>query len=148
MTKAQKNLIQIANEGQSDDKIFIGEAFTRAFAGKVKKVAELKNPLDLRSILHEIDKVLEIINPELKPEIEWLRKLKPALMLLHNEIIHTNRILGVTDDNSYDTGVFERIIKERFFVELWGKCIKPDTPIQTDFRTMVEMVELGVRRFS
>jgi hypothetical protein len=144
MTNTYKDLVNIANEGQTDKKIFKGEAFTRAFAGRVKKVAELKNPVDLHLLLYEIDKILVIINPELKPEIEWLHKLKPAIKLFHNEIIYANRILGIKNDNTYDVRVFEKAVKEKFL--LHGRNIQ-DTIIETDFKTMVELVEIGARRF-
>lgn len=147
MTKIEKDLIDIANEGQTDKKVFKGEGFTRLFAGRVKDVAELRNPLGLHSLLYEIDKVLGIINPDLKPEIEWLNKLVPAIKLFHNEILIANRILGIKNDNEYDVRVFEKVVKEKFFMQLHGKKISHDTLIETDFKTMVEMVELGVRRF-
>jgi hypothetical protein len=147
MTKIEQNLIDIANEGQTDKKVFKGEGFTRAFAGRIKDVAELRNPLGLHDLLFEIDKTLEIINPELKPEIEWLNKLIPAIKLFHNEILYANRILGIKDDNSYDVRVFEKVVIQKFFMELHGKTLNPNTVVETDFKTMVELVELGARRF-
>lgn len=143
MTKAAKELTDIANEGQQENSM----SFSRAFAGKVKDVVELRNPLSLHSLIYEIDKVLEIINPILTVEIEWLKKLKNSIKLFHNEIVIANRLLGIKNDNEYDVRVFERVVKEKFFMELHGKKINQDTLIQTDFKTMVEMVELGVRRF-
>lgn len=121
MTKIEKDLIDIANEGQTDKKIFIGEAFTRAFAGRVKDVAKLRNPIVLHGLVYEIDKILEIINPALTPEIEWLVILKSAIKLFHNEIIIANRLLGIKNDNEYDVRVFEKVVKEKFFVQLHGK---------------------------
>lgn len=146
MTKIEHDLIDIANDGQSDEKKYKGEAFTRAFAGRVKNVAELRNPLCLGLLVYEIDKILEIINPVLIAEIEWLNKLKSAIKLFHNEIIIANRLLGIKNDNEYDVRVFEKVVMEKFMFQLKEKP-KPDTIIQTDFKTMVEMVELGVRRF-
>lgn len=35
--KIEQDLIGTANQGQSDKKIFYGEAFTRAFAGRTVK---------------------------------------------------------------------------------------------------------------
>lgn len=147
MIKTEQNVIDIANEGQTDKKVFKGEAFTRAFAGRVKDVAKLRNPLGLSSLVYEIDKILEIINPDLKPEIEWLNKLKPAIKLFHNEIIIANRLLGIKNDNEYDIRVFEKVVKEKFFMQLHGKTLRSDTIVKTDFKTMVEMVELGARWF-
>ena len=147
MTKVEQDLIDIANDGQSDEKKYKGEVFTRSFAGRVKHIAELRNPLELHSLLYEIDKILEIINPALIAEIEWLNKLIPAIKLFHNEIIIANRLLGIKNDNEYDVRLFEKVVKQKFFMQLHGKKLTPDTLIQTDFKTMIEMVELGVRRF-
>lgn len=146
MTKTEQSLIDLADEGQTDEKVFKGEAFTRAFAGRVKNKAELRNPLGLHSLVYEIDKILEIINPAFIPEIEWLNKLKSAIKLFHNEIIISNRVLGIKNDNEYDARVFEKVVMERFMLQLKEKP-NPDTIIKTDFKTMVEMVELGVRQF-
>lgn len=147
MTNVEKDLIDIANEGQTDKKVFKGEAFTRAFAGRVKDVAELRNPLTIGLLVYEIDKILEIINPVLIAEIDWLNKLKSAIKLFHNDIVISNRLLGIKNDNEYDVRVFEKVVKEKFFTQLHGKKLNNDTLIETDFKTMVEMVELGVRRF-
>lgn len=145
-TKIERDLIEIANEGQTDKKVFKGEAFTREFAGRVKNVAELRNPLTIGLLVYEIDKILGIINPDLIPEINWLDKLKSALKLFHNDIIIANRLLGIKNDNVYDVRVFEKVVMEKFFLHLKEKP-SPDSLIETDFQTMVEMVELGVRRF-
>lgn len=147
MTKAEQDLVNIANEGQTDEKKFKGETFTRAFAGRVKNVAEMRNPLTIHLLIYEIDKILEIINPALIPEIEWLNKVKKSMKLFHNEILIANRLLGIKNDNEYDIRVFEKVVKQKFFIELSGKTVTPNTLIKTDFKTMVEMVELGVRRF-
>lgn len=147
MTKIEQDLIDIANEGQTDKKVFKGEAFTRAFAGRAKDMAELRNPLTIGLFVYEIDKILEIINPTLIAEIGWLNRLKSAMKLFHNEIIIANRLLGIKNDNEYDVRVFEKVVHEKFFIQLRGKILTNDTLIQTDFKTMVEMVELGLRRF-
>lgn len=147
LTKAEQGLIDIANDGQSDEKKYKAEAFTRFFAGRVKDVAKLRNPLGLGSLVFEVDKYIEMINPELTPEIEWLKKLQTAIKLFHNEIIIANRLLGIKNDNEYDIRVFEKLVREHFFMQLSDKKVTPNTPISTDFKTMVEMVELGVRHF-
>jgi hypothetical protein len=146
MTKIEQELIDIANKGQTDKKVFKGEGFTRSFAGRVKDVAELRNPLTIGLLVYEIDKILEIINPALIPEIDWLGKLKSAIKIFHNDIIISNRLLGIKNDNEYDMRVFEKVVMEKFMFQLKEKPT-PNTLIQTDFKTMVEMVELGVRRF-
>lgn len=148
MTKIEKALIDIANQGQTNKKIFKGEGFTRSFAGRVKDVAKLRNPLTISLLVTEIDNILEIINPNLLAEIEWLCNLNDAAKLFHNDIIISNRLLGIKNDNEFDTRIFEKVVKERFIIELDGKEVKADTLIQTDFKTLVEMVEIGVRRFS
>lgn len=146
MTQIEEDLIDIANEGQSGEKKYKGEGFTRLFAGRVKDVVKLRNPLELLSIIYEINKILVIINPELISEIEWLEKLKRAIKIFYNEILHTNRLLGIKNDNQYDVRLFEEVVMQKFMLQIKEKP-KPETLIQTDFKTMVEMVELGVRRF-
>jgi hypothetical protein len=42
--------------------------------------------------------------------------------------------------------VFENVVKEKFYFQLKDKP-KPGTIVETDFKTMVELVELGARRF-
>lgn len=105
---------------------------------------KLKNPLDGHIIVSDIDRILEIINPELTQEINWLHGLQSAIKLWCNEKVITNRLLGITNDNEYDMSVFEDAVREKFFLS--GKP-KPDVIVETDFRTMVELVELGARRF-
>ena len=146
MTKIEQELINIANDGQTNEKKYKGEGFTRNFAGRVKNISDLRNPIRLDLLVCEINKLLEIINPNLIAEIEWLNKLKTAIKLFHNEIVVANRILGIKNDNQFDESVFEKIVMEKFCIQQKDKP-KPDALIQTDFKTMVEMVELGVRRF-
>lgn len=104
----------------------------------------LKNPLDGGSIVYDIDSILEIINPELTGEIEWLNKLQNAVKLWCNEKIIANRLLGLKNDNEYDMTVFENVVKEKFFL---SRKPKPGVIVETDFQTMVELVEMGARRF-
>lgn len=59
-------------------------------------------------------------------------------------MVMTNRLLGIKDDNTYDTTIFEKAIIRKLFLT---KKPKPDAIIQTDFKTMVELVELGARQF-
>lgn len=148
MTNIESLLIEVANEGQTNDKIFTGEGFTRSFAGRVKRIAKLRNPLSVGLLVYEIENILEIIDPKMMAERGWLNKLKSAIKDFHNEIVTANRILGIKNDNEYDKRIFEKVVKERFWIELKDKDIDQNTLIETDFKTMVEMVELGVRRFA
>lgn len=140
LTLADRVLIDLINEGQSGKYLH----FVRAFTGRVQKMMKLKNPLSGSIMVSDLKSLFEILNPEMQAEIEWFRKLEKALKSWVNEKIIANRLLGLKDDNSYDTREFEKVVMEKF-----GIFQKPDhgTIIETDFKTLVEMVELGARRF-
>lgn len=140
MTKAEKDVRAIIEDGQSGKY----KAFVRSYTGRITQMIKLKNPLNGHLIISDIDKILEIINPELKPEIAWLQKLSDGVKLWCNEKIIANRLLGLKNDNEYDMTVFEEVVKEKFMLS--GKP-KPGTIVETDFPTMVELVEMGARRF-
>lgn len=140
MTKADNAVMAIVKDGQSGKY----KGFIRSYTGRITQMVKLKNPLDGRLIILDIDRIQEIINPEFKAEIEWLNKLQIAVKLWCNEKVIANRLLGLKDDNEYDMSVFEDIVKEKFFLS--GKP-KPGVIVETDFKTMVELVEMGARRF-
>lgn len=143
MTKEDKNLMDIVAGGQSGKY----NSFVRYYAGKVRRVVQMKNPLDGSILVSDIDRVFEIINPALKNEVEWFKGLQSAVKLWCNEKVIANRILGLKNDNEYDMRVFEKVVLEKFFMQLKGKAPKHDTIVETDFKTMVELVEMGARRF-
>jgi hypothetical protein len=143
MIKEEQDLIDLVENGQSGKY----SGFARYFSGGIQNLVELKNPLSGSVMIDEINRILDIINPKLKSEIEWFKKVQSAIKLWCNEKVITNRILGINNDNEYDLRVFENVVKEKFFMQLHGKKISHDTLIETDFKTMVEMVELGMRRF-
>ena len=89
--------------------------------------------------------MLQIINPDLQEAIKWFNDVKDALKNWHNDIIISNRILGIYDDNFYDTTVFEKAIMQHFFL---SKKPKGEQTITITFNRMVELVELGARRFN
>lgn len=140
MTKADKEVLAIVKDGQSGKY----KGFIRSYTGRITQMVYLKNPLDGGSIVYDIDSILEIINPELTGEIEWLNKLQNAVKLWCNEKIIANRLLGLKNDNEYDMTVFENVVKEKFFL---SRKPKPGVIVETDFQTMVELVEMGARRF-
>lgn len=140
-TEAEQKVLAIIKDGQSGKY----KAFVRSYTGRITQMVRLKNPLDGHLIVSDIDRTLEIINPELKSEILWLQKLSDAVKLWCNEKVIANRLLGLKNDNEYDMTVFENVVKEKFFLS--GKP-KPGVIVQTDFKTMVELVEMGARRFS
>lgn len=143
MIKTEENLITIIEKGQSG--IYDKNAWLiRQFAGSIRTVIKLKNPLDGELLLIDIDKYLQIINPEFSKEIQWFYEAQDAIKLWINDIVIRNRILGIKNDNSYDTTEFERAIMDFFCL---AKKPKPNSKIETDFKTMVEMVEMGARRF-
>jgi hypothetical protein len=140
MTAAEQKVYDIIKDGQSGKY----KPFIRHYTGRVRQVIELKNPLDGSSLVYDIDRILEIINPELVIESKWFNELQSALKLWVNEKIITNRLLGIKNDNEYDVSVFERAVKEKF---LLSEKPKLGTIVQTDFKTMFELVEMGARRF-
>lgn len=104
----------------------------------------LKNPLDGSLLVIEIDKLLQIFNPVFEFEIDWFKEAQQALKMWVNDKSTTNRMLGLKNDNVYDTTAFEKAVMEKF---LLFKKPKPNAIVETDFSTMVELVELGARRF-
>jgi hypothetical protein len=142
MTAAEQKVNDIIKDGQSGKY----KGFVRSYTGRITQMVKLKNPLDGHLIVTDIDRILEIINPELKGEIGWLKELQLAVKAWCNEKVITNRILGLKNDNEYDMSVFEDVVREKFFFQLKEQP-KPGTIVETDFRTMVELVEMGARRF-
>lgn len=140
MTETEKNLDKIKKDGQSGKY----KAFIRHYTGRIAQVIDLKNPLDGSILVYDIDRVLEIIDPNLTIEADWFRMLQKALKLWVNEKIITNRLLGIKNDNEYDVRAFEKVVLEKFFL---SEKPKQGTIIETDFSTLVEMVEMGARRF-
>lgn len=140
MIKTEKDLTDIIKEGQSGKY----KSFIRHYTGRISKTIDMGNPLDGSILVDDIVRVLEIINPELKSEIQWLTGLRDALKLWVNEKIITNRLLGIKNDNEYDMRCFEKVVMEKFLLSEKPKHL---AIIQTDFPTMVELVEMGARRF-
>jgi hypothetical protein len=140
MTQAEKDVMAIVKDGQSGKY----KGFVRSYTGRITQMVRLKNPLDGHLIVTDIDRTLEIINPELRAEIEWLKELQAAVKLWCNEKVIANRLLGLKNDNEYDMTIFEEVVKEKFFLSTKPK---PGIVVETDFKTMVELVEMGARRF-
>lgn len=140
MTQAEERLAEIIKDAQSGKY----KSFIRRYTGHIQRVLKLKNPLDGSIIIGEIDNVLEILNPELEAEARWFSGLQEALKIWVNEKIIANRLLGLKNDNEYDVRAFEKAVLEKFWLKE-----KPGhgTRIETDFKTLVDMVELGARRF-
>lgn len=143
ITKTEQELADLIKEGQSGKY----KHFVRAFTGRIRQMVQLKNPLDGGSMVCDIDTLFEIIDPKLEDEMEWFKRLQDAVKLWCNEKIIANRILGLKNDNECDMKVFEKVVMEKFYLSEKEKP-KPNTVIQTDFKTMVELVEMGARRFS
>ncbi len=116
----------------------------RYFSGNIRNVIELKNPLSAGTLMREIDKFLQIINPSLQQEIEWFKEAKKLLQLWVNDIVMSNRLLGIKNDNVYNTEAFEKAIMQKF---MFYKKPQPNDIIKIEFKEMVELVELGARRF-
>jgi hypothetical protein len=140
LTAAEQKVMVVVKDGQSGKY----KGFIRSYTGRITQMVELKNPLTGGSIVYDIDRILEIINPALDAEIEWFKELQNAVKLWCNEKVIANRLLGLKNDNEYDMTVFENVVKEKFFLS--GKP-NPGVIVQTDFKTMVELVEMGARRF-
>jgi hypothetical protein len=142
MTAAEQKVDDIIKDGQSGKY----KPFVRSFTGRVRTVLKLKNPLTGSILVDYIESLIDIVNPELHGELSWLKDLQTALKLWVNDMIISNRLLGLKNDNEFDMTVFEDVVKERFFLQLKEKP-KPGTIVETDFKTMVELVEMGARRF-
>jgi hypothetical protein len=142
MTAVEQKVTDIVKDGQSGKY----KNFVRSFTGRVTKVLKLKNPLIGSILVDDIDRLIEIVNPDLQGELTWLKELQAALKLWVNDMIISNRLLGLKNDNEFDITVFENVVMEKFYFQLKEKP-KPGTPVETDFKTMVELVELGARRF-
>jgi len=144
MIEAEKKVIRLIELGQSGK--YNPDGLIRKFAGRVRDVIKLRNPLGISGLVYEIDNIVDIINPSLEDQIKWYKDIQSAIKLFTNEVLHANRLLGILNDNEYDTRLFENVIMEKFMFQLKEKP-GPNTIIKTDFKTMVELVELGVRRF-
>jgi hypothetical protein len=142
MTAAERKVDDIIKDGQSGKY----KPFIRSFTGRVRTVLKLKNPLTGSILVDYIDSLIDIINPAFQDEMRWLKDLQNALKLWVNDMILSNRLLGLKNDNEFDMTVFENVVKEKFYFQLKDKP-KPGTIVETDFKTMVELVELGARRF-
>lgn len=142
MTAAEQKVNDIIKDGQSGKY----KPFVRSFTGRVRTVLKLKNPLTGSILVDDIDRLIEIVNPDLQDELNWLKDLQTALKLWVNDMIMSNRLLGLKNDNESDVTVFEDLVLEKFYFQLKDKP-KPGTIVETDFKTMVELVELGARRF-
>ncbi len=143
MIQTEKDLLYIIEKGQSG--IYdINASLIRKVAGDIRKIIELKNPLDGEILIHEINKYIQIINPVFLHEKQWFKEAQKALNMWIKDIVVSNRLLGIQNDNTYDTTLFEKAIMEKFWL---SKKPKPDTIIEISFQTMVELVELGARRF-
>jgi hypothetical protein len=138
MTPVDKDLFDIIKDGQTDEPDNKRKGFVRKFAGRVRDMVELKNPLCGNILVYDIDNIIEIIDPKLRYEIDWFNKLKIATKRWCNDKIISNRVLGLKNDNEYDVRVFEKIVIEKFFMQLKGKP-NYTAIIETDFKTMVEM---------
>jgi hypothetical protein len=143
MIKTEQNIVDIIKKGQSGfyDK---NASIIRNFTGKLSTVMELRNPLDGSILISDIDRLLQIMNPALETEIAWFKEAQGALKMWVNDLIASNRLLGIKNDNTYDTTAFEKAIMQHFFI---FKKPNPNAIIETDFKTMVELVEIGARRF-
>lgn len=144
MIKTEQDLIDIIAKGQSGiyDK---NASLVRSFSGNIRSVIELKNPLSGGILVYQIDKYLQIINPAFRGEIDWFNEAKRGLKLWINDIVISNRILGIKDDNTYDTTVFKKAIKYKY---LLAEIPKDDAVMKITFKEMVELVELGARQFN
>lgn len=140
MTQAEERIMLIIADGQDKDY----KPFIRSFTGRVTQVVELKNPLPASMLVDDIDRIFDIMNPELHREITWLKELQEALKAWVNEKVTTNRLLGITNDNEYDVTVFEKIVMERFELSTKPKEMK----FEVSFSTLVKLVEEGARQFS
>lgn len=143
ITAAEQKVRDIIKDGQSGKY----KPFVRSFTGRVTTIVNLKNPLTASILIDNIDRLIEIVNPSLQDELSWFNNLQTALKLWVNDMIISNRLLGLKNDNEFDMSVFEDVVKERFFFQLKEKP-KPGTIVETDFQTMVELVEMGARRFA
>lgn len=143
ITAAEQKVHDIIKDGQSGKY----KPFIRSFTGRVTTIVKLKNPLTASILIDNIDRLIEIVNPALQDELCWFNNLQSARKLWVNDMIISNRLLGLKNDNEFDMSVFEDVVKERFFFQLREKP-KPGTIVETDFQTMVELVEMGARRFA
>jgi hypothetical protein len=142
-TAAEQKVRDIIKDGQSGKY----KPFVRSFTGRITTIVKLKNPLTASILVDNIDRLIEIVNPALQDELCWFNNLQSALKLWVNDMIISNRLLGLKNDNEFDMTVFEDVVREKFFFQLKEKP-KPGTIVETDFQTMVELVELGARRFA
>lgn len=141
MTAIDQKIYDIIKDGQTGKY----KGFIRSFTGRVRQVIILKNPLPASILVYDIDRLLEIIDPKLIAEQEWFKSLQSLLKEWHNEKVIANRLLGLKNDNEFDLTVFEAAVREKF---LLSKNPSPETIVETDFKTMVELVEMGARRFN
>lgn len=143
MIKTEQALVEIIKNAQSG--IYDKNAWLiRHFSGEITKVIELKNPLLGELLVLDIGRFLQIINPTLEEEIQWFQDAKKGIQFWVNDIVIANRLLGIKNDNVYDTTIFEKAVMQKFYL---SKKPKHNAIIETNFQTMVELVELGARRF-
>ena len=104
ITRVERDVIVICDEGQKwtyANRKYVNEyvAFVRKFAGTVKQDLKTKNPLVMTCIVHDIENILGVLNPALKKEVVWFKKLSTAIKAWVNDRITVHRMLGIKNDN-------------------------------------------------
>ena len=145
LTIADQKLIWLVKDGQSGKY----SDYIRAYSGRVRQLVELKHPLSGELMVMDIDKLVGILNPALTEEWEWFQSLRAAVREWTHEKVAANRLLGLTNDNQYDQRPFEKAVRQHLFSAglVLPDHIKGGVLVEVPFSMLVEMVEVGIRRF-
>jgi hypothetical protein len=106
---------------------------------------KLGNPMGMEIFILHLEELIPMISSELRDEIDWLNRVMAALILYKDDICQTNRLLGITNDNQYNTEAFRELIVEKF---MFGDVdVKSHDYMTITIRQIEELIEMGVRRY-
>lgn len=143
MKQVDKLLVSLIIEGQSGELIGV----VRSYTAHIRNLMTLQNPLCMELFVLHLDDLMTMLSPELGKELDWFLRVRNAINDLKKEIIMNNRILGILDDNQYNTEVFKELIYEK-----WPNSVNLPMRDDDDFtikvKSVVSLIEMGVRRYT
>lgn len=141
MRLVEKAIVDLIEEGREQDYIGI----IRSYTGHLQNLLKLGNPLGMELFVLHLEDLIPMINPELLDEIDWLNRVMAALILYKQDVCQTNRLLGITNDNQYNTNAFRELIVEKFM--LGDADVKSYDYMTLHIFQIEELIEMGVRRY-
>jgi hypothetical protein len=141
MRLVEKTIVDLISEGRDQDYIGI----IRSYTGHLQSLMKLGNPMGMEIFILHLEELIPMISSELRDEIDWLNRVVAALILYKDDICQTNHLLGITNDNQYNTEAFRELIVEKF---MFGDVdVKSHDYMTITIRQIEELIEMGVRRY-